>query len=350
MTGLAIAEAYGAACDHLSVLFIGSIDGFETKLVPAHGYELATIRAAPLMGAGPLGTLRALGSPLMGAWQARRILRAHGTRLVIGVGGFASVGGILAARSLGLRTAIHDANALPGRTNRYLSRLVDRVFVGWAPARELLSGQTAIVTGNPVRADITRAAASRHRMSRPGDPLRVFVAGGSAGSSFLNERVPELLGRAAGLGLSIEATHQCGNHDPETTRRAYVDAGVDARVEGYFDRIEDLYGQAHLAICCAGAMTLAELAVFALPCVLVPLRSAADDHQSVNARMFADATGCRWVREQDWQTDEIAAWIADLWRDPEAWSALSQRLGAYTRPDAAAAIVAECESMMTGAW
>ena len=350
MTGLAIAQAYAAAFDRLSVVFIGSADGFETRLVPAHGYELATIRAAPLMGTGPLGKLLALGSPLVGAWQARRILRDHGTRLVIGVGGFASVGGILAARSLGLRSVIHDANALPGRTNRYLSHLVDRVFVGWAPARELLSGKAAIVTGNPVRTAIAQAAAGHHPTACLGDRLRVFIAGGSAGSGFLNEHIPEMLARAAGLGLSIEVTHQCGDFEPEIIRRAYAQAGIDARVEPYFERIEDIYRRTHLAVCCAGAMTLAELAVFSLPCVLVPLRSAADDHQAVNARIFAEATGCRWIREQDWQSAEVAAWIAALWRDPEAWRALSGRVRSYTRTDAAAAIVAECESMMAGAW
>src|SRR5262245_39340661 len=146
---LAIADAYRRVCAPVDVLFIGTPVGFEGRLVPAYGYRLQTIRGTPLVGTGIQGKLRALGTLSVGMAQARRLLRAHGAQLVVGLGGYASVGVLLAAWSLGLRTVIHEANLVPGLANRLLGRLAHRVYLGFEAACWAFAPDRTVITGNP---------------------------------------------------------------------------------------------------------------------------------------------------------------------------------------------------------
>jgi UDP-N-acetylglucosamine--N-acetylmuramyl-(pentapeptide) pyrophosphoryl-undecaprenol N-acetylglucosamine transferase len=250
---------------------------------------------------------------------------------------------VLAARSLGLPIVLHEANAVAGVANRLLGRIVDSVLLGFGSAADAFSCPTA-VTGTPVRAEIL-AVPPPHHPDRDA-PFRILVSGGSQGSPFLDERAPDLLARVARRGHALEVRHQAAERNREGVEAAYAGAGVRAVVVPYIDDMAAAYASAHFAIVPAGAVTLSELAAVGLPALLVPLGSAALDHQVSNARAFAEATGVRWMREDAWDPDALADHVVSLIASSAAWSEASGGMRRVARADAAAAVVRACETLI----
>jgi UDP-N-acetylglucosamine--N-acetylmuramyl-(pentapeptide) pyrophosphoryl-undecaprenol N-acetylglucosamine transferase len=347
--GLAIAEAYQEAFDDVSVCFIGTPSGLEAQLVPAAGYPLEIIAGSPLARESGLGKSKALWNVAVGARQARERLADKKIQLVIGCGGYASAGTLVAARSLGTRVAIHEANVAPGIANRLLGRLADRVYLGFESAAKSFRSSKTFVTGNPIRSEIARAGAGMR--SRSGNqPARVVIMGGSLGSRFLNREAPKMLECVANLGAPIEVLHQAGNEDPSPIAAAYKTAGISARVATFIPDMADVYRWADFAITSAGAMTLAELAACGLPALLIPLREAAADHQAANAKTYADWTGGWWVTEAAWDADSLADRVAAMLRGTENLQSASKRIRELAIPNAARAVVDGCEELMSGQW
>jgi UDP-N-acetylglucosamine--N-acetylmuramyl-(pentapeptide) pyrophosphoryl-undecaprenol N-acetylglucosamine transferase len=197
------------------VYFIGCQGGFETQLVPSHGYDLEIIQGGPYARQSLWGKLRSLVGLARGILTARRLLKSRETNLVIGLGGYASVGTVLAARLLGIRSVIHEANVFPGLANRLTAGLSDCVFVGWDEARSSFPGSKTVVTGNPIEAAIASAASQRMDTCWQAGPRRILVTGGSLGSQFLNRKVPVLLESVRALGIPIAVRHQTGAGETE---------------------------------------------------------------------------------------------------------------------------------------
>jgi UDP-N-acetylglucosamine--N-acetylmuramyl-(pentapeptide) pyrophosphoryl-undecaprenol N-acetylglucosamine transferase len=348
--GLAIADAYRAEFPAVDTLFVGAPDGPAAPLLAARGLRLETVSGSPIAGVGAGGKLAALSRVPATVAQARRLLRAHGARLAIGVGGYVSGGVLIAARSLGLRTVIHEANVVPGLANRLLTPIAHRVHLGFASAAPAFPARRSVLTGNPVRREIAALAATAPAPPAPERAVRIFVTGGSRGGRFLAARVPALLAAVERRGPVVEVLHQAGEIDAEAVRDAYRAAGVKASVATFFDDVADVYRWAHFVVARAGAGTIAELAAAALPALLVPLAAAAGDHQADNARGFAAAGAGLWTRETDWDIPALAAPVAALLADARAWRAASAAARTLAVPDAAARVVADCERLMAGRW
>lgn len=336
---LAVAEVYGEIAPRARLLFVGTRAGTESRLVAAHGHRFAAIPGAPLFGVGPTGKARALRELARSMVRARQLLAREGIQLVLGFGGYASAGTVLAARSLGLPCAIHEPNAVPGLTNRLLGRFATRVYVSHAAAGRALGRRDAVLTGTPVRAEIRNLALARDPAHPP--PARVLVAGGSLGSDFLNRRVPEALAQLA-RSMPLEVRHQAGARPTAGVEDAYRASGMKAEVLPYLDDIAAAYRWADAAIVCAGAITLAELAAAALPALVVPLARASRDHQRFNARAFAEASGMPWMTEREWRDDVAAARLASLLRGEIS----TRRLQELARADAAGDLVRDCEALL----
>ena len=348
---LAIADAYKQACDTADLLFIGIPDNFAARLAPTHGYRLALVQGGPLFGVGLVGKLSTLWRLGIGIQQARQIIRAAQLRLVIGVGGYASAPALLAAKSLGLSTAIYEANTVPGLTNRLLGHTVDRVYLGFAAASRAFPEGRTLVTGNPLRPQIL-AVGSETRMPPHGAnrPIRILVTGGSLGAPFLNYQVPELLRQVTARGLALTVQHQAGGTDPTLIHRAYAHAGIPAVVMPYFDDIAAAYRWADFAITRAGAGTIAELAISSLPALLVPLPHGPGNHQVTNALAFVGAGGGWCVEEKDWHREALTEQLVRIFTDAAVWTTVSQRARQFATPYAAHAIVTDCETLMLGRW
>lgn len=322
------------------VLFIGTSEGFEARLAPQHGYPLATVPAAPYARTGAVGKARAVGATMAGVLAARRVLRRAGTELVLGLGGYASLPAVLAARTLGLPTLLHEANAVGGRANRLAGRVADGVLLACSGAGSDFPSAAAL-TGVPVREEIVRLATTP-RPTRDGDVRHVLVAGGSGGSAFLDARVPDLLSRVAARGSRIAVRHQVGVGDLAATRAAYAAIGMPAEVVRYVDDMAAAYAWADFAVTCAGAGTLAELAVAGVPALVVPLAQAAFDHQTANALAFVAETAMPWSSEAGWDPEPLAARVASVLSSEDAWRAASASIRRAARGDAAEAVVCAC--------
>ncbi|MFI5365351.1 MAG: undecaprenyldiphospho-muramoylpentapeptide beta-N-acetylglucosaminyltransferase [Candidatus Binatia bacterium] len=344
---LAIARAFRELAEPVQPVFIGTGDGFEARIVPRNGYALHAVAAAPLFGVGLAAKVRAGGTLCLGIVQARRVLRAQRVDMVLGLGGYASASAVLAGWSLGLRTAVHEANIEPGLTNRFLARFADRAYVGFEATGHGFPRSKVVVTGNPVRPDVAADTAPR-RPPPGGRPFRVLVTGGSSGAPFFNAHVPGLLEQVARCGLRVEVRHQTGDCDIEGVQRRYAAAGIPAAVNSYIDDMADVYRWADFAITRSGAATIAELAASGLPALLVPLPTAAWDHQTANAVAFAHTGSGSWVSEHDWQPERLAERIARLLHDACAWQAASCAAQRFAPRDAARTLVAGCIAELNG--
>lgn len=278
--GIAVAEALREFDPSSEVLFVGTARGIETRAVPKAGYRLELIDVAGLKGMGALHKLKTLARLPLSLAQSRRVLRDFGADAVIGVGGYASGPVLVAARTLGLPTAICEQNSVPGVTNRMLGKIVDAVYVTFPASQSFFPAHKTHLTGNPVRASFRDAA------RRPAPPVEkglVFTFGGSQGARPLNENVPLALGLLKQRGHDVRALHQAGKDAVDAVRDRYSDVSVSAEVTPFLDDMVTAYRRAHVVLCRAGATSCAELTALGVPAILVPFPEAADDHQTKNA-------------------------------------------------------------------
>lgn len=276
LTGVAILKAYREELG-ADGYFIGCPEGLESRLVPARGEELQLISGTPYARQRISGKLLAPWNLMRGVLEARTVLKKRKTQLVVGVGGYASAGAALAARSLGLLVVIHEANVEPGLANGLLGRLADAVCVGFVQSAQFFPGRNVCLTGTPP------GVAVRPRTGPPVPPFHILIAGGSLGSSFLDQHTPDLLRLMRAQGCDARAVHCTGAGDPRAVRAVYEQCGVPAEVHDFLIGMEDAYAGIDFAIACPGAVTLAELAAGGIPSLLVPLGAAANNHQEANA-------------------------------------------------------------------
>jgi UDP-N-acetylglucosamine--N-acetylmuramyl-(pentapeptide) pyrophosphoryl-undecaprenol N-acetylglucosamine transferase len=333
---LAVAEAWQARGGR--VLFIGNPARLEAELVRARGWPLAYLDAHPYFGVGRLGRLVAALSLARSTWRCRTLLARHRPVRVIGMGGHVAAGALLAARSLRIPTAQHEANAWPGLTNRLLAPLTDWSFLGFADAAPRLRAARMRVVGTPVRRAIVDLGAAPPRPA-PGPVCRLLVVGGSLGSAFLDQQAPALVAALKAQGRPVNVLHRAVAGAEAATRARYGRFGIEARVTAAIDDMASVYADTDFVVTSAGASTLAELAIVGLPALLVPLASASEDHQRANAEAFAAETGADWCTEAAWSAADLARRVAALINDPPRWRARTAALRAAARPDSAERMV-----------
>jgi UDP-N-acetylglucosamine--N-acetylmuramyl-(pentapeptide) pyrophosphoryl-undecaprenol N-acetylglucosamine transferase len=347
--GIAVVEELRRRNPRLEVLFVGTERGIESRVVPGMGEKLETLDVTPLKGrtfAQLLGSLVKLPS----AWgRAVSILRQHRPDLVLGVGGYASGPMLVAAATLGLKTALLEQNAHVGLTNRVLSKLVGRAYLSFEETAPLF-GEAARVVGNPVRRAFVEAS-RRGQLDPKGSDARarrILVIGGSQGAKRLNEIVPEALAKL-GLGeRGIEVVHQSGPAMREAVAARYEALGVKAEVVPFIDDVARAYASASFVICRAGASTLAELAAIGRPAILVPFPFAADDHQAKNAESFERAGAAVCLRESGLDPERLAREARALLEDADRRRSMASAMRERGRPDAAATIVDDLTGWIDG--
>ncbi|MFP6638633.1 MAG: undecaprenyldiphospho-muramoylpentapeptide beta-N-acetylglucosaminyltransferase [Myxococcota bacterium] len=338
---LALGEAIAERGDRS--LFIGSEQGLEARLVPDAGFELLALPSQQVMGrslkgrvAGVLGLLGQVG-------RARAALKAQQADVVISVGGFAAMPAALAALISRRPLVLVEPNAVPGRVHRLTGRFARLVFVGFARAGAHFGDRTRVRhVGIPLRQALCKAFANAGARQSPKGPLRLLVFGGSQGAHQINESMGTI---APGLaGQAIEIFHQTGQADLESVRRAYTQAGLEAQVVDFETDMPARYLWADLAVCRAGALTVAELAMAGLPALLIPYPFAADDHQTANAEALSQAGAARQLESRPLDPMELARQIEALRSHPEDLLAMSEAARKLARPGAAREIIEETAS------
>jgi UDP-N-acetylglucosamine--N-acetylmuramyl-(pentapeptide) pyrophosphoryl-undecaprenol N-acetylglucosamine transferase len=309
--------------------------------------RIATLPAVGLQGRNHAGFA---WSFLKSIRASRSLFRQSPPEVVLAMGGFTSAPPILAGRLAGAVTALHESNTIPGRANRWLSRVVTAAFVGFDETVARLPQASVEVTGTPVRGTFVRRDPASCRVAlglAPDQPV-VAVLGGSQGASGLNDAVREALPAVARHWPALQFIHLAGPRDVATMEAAYAGAGLRALVMSFTDRVDDVLGAATLAVARSGASTLAEFAAMGVPSVLVPFPAAVDDHQRHNAEAFVRAGAARCLAQRDAQPRVFCDLIGDLLEGGPAWAQMSEAAFRLHRPQAADRIAERLLSMLGG--
>jgi UDP-N-acetylglucosamine--N-acetylmuramyl-(pentapeptide) pyrophosphoryl-undecaprenol N-acetylglucosamine transferase len=330
------------------VLFVGSERGLEAKLVGPAGFELVTLPARPFAGRRPLARLGALVAFARATLAAVGLLRRRHVDVVVSVGGYAAAPAAAAAIALRRPLAIVEPNAVPGRTNLWMARLARRAFTAFAAAEPAFAGRAPVeTTGAPLRRALLDAFAAAPPRRAPAPPFRLLVVGGSQGARQLNDA---MIGALPELDPArLEVFHQTGAADRERVAEAYARAGFRAEVVDFDAALASRYQWADVALCRAGALTVAELAMAGLPALLVPYPFAADDHQRANARALEAAGAARLLDPARFDGKQLAQALGALLERPETLLEMGRRARALARPEAARRIVEASRALVVGA-
>ncbi|MGH9441177.1 MAG: undecaprenyldiphospho-muramoylpentapeptide beta-N-acetylglucosaminyltransferase [Thermoanaerobaculia bacterium] len=321
------------------VLFVGTARGLEARAAPREGFPVEFVSSSGFVGTSIRSKAAAIVSLLRGFFQARSLLRRHRVRAVLGVGGYASLPVVLAARSRGVPAMIQEQNSVPGVANRLAGRFAAVAAVGFEAAVARFGGR-AEWTGNPVRSEFFEIAPLE---SRPRSRA-VFFFGGSQGSRVLNRALMDSAAALAASGVRVVA--QTGEKQLAELRAA-LEGLPGFEIESFFPEIWKQLEAADLVICRAGALTLAELCAAGRPAVLVPFAAAAHGHQEANARQMEAAGAAVVIREEE--APRIAAEIESILASPERLLAMGRAARSLARPDATARIVDLFLSLAEGA-
>ncbi|MBB3104640.1 undecaprenyldiphospho-muramoylpentapeptide beta-N-acetylglucosaminyltransferase [Azomonas macrocytogenes] len=325
-----------------SVHWLGTPRGIENELVPAAGLPLHLIHVSGLRGKNLGALLKAPLQLLRSLFQARKIVRELNPVCVLGLGGYVTGPGGLAARLSGVPLVIHEQNAVAGTANRSLAPFASRVCEAF-PDTFAFSDKRR-TTGNPVREELFQVAPHELPATRPS---RLLILGGSLGAEPLNKLLPEALARVP-LQARPEILHQTGRQHADVTGERYRAVGVDARVEPFIKDMAQAYAWADLVLCRSGALTVSELAAVGLPSILVPLPHAIDDHQTRNAGYLAKEGAAILLPQAETDADRLAVQLTDILTQPEKLRAMGIAARRLARPDATRTVVDLCLEVAHG--
>ncbi|MGI8468399.1 MAG: undecaprenyldiphospho-muramoylpentapeptide beta-N-acetylglucosaminyltransferase [Pyrinomonadaceae bacterium] len=325
--GIAIAKEIMRHDVESVVRFVGTIRGLETKLVPQNGFELSTIDSAGLKNVGLAGKLKGLFVLPKSFLEARSLIKSFQPDVVVGAGGYVSGAVLLMASLLRVPTLVMDSNALPGFTNRRLAPFVTKAALTFEEALPFF-GKKGIVTGNPVRKEFFEIE-SKARSEK----INLLIFGGSQGARAINNAMTDALEKLPKDKLQI--THQTGEFDFEKVSEIYKREGWTADVRAYISDMVAEFAKADFVICRAGATTCAELSAAGKASIMIPLPTAADDHQRKNAKALQSAGAARMILQRDLDGETLANEILDLINAPEKISVMERAAKKLAREDAA---------------
>jgi UDP-N-acetylglucosamine--N-acetylmuramyl-(pentapeptide) pyrophosphoryl-undecaprenol N-acetylglucosamine transferase len=335
--GLAVADKLKQ--EGWQISWLGTAERMEAQLVPEHGYEIDFIN---VVGIRRNGIKRLLAAPFQitkSIFQARKVLRERHVDLVLGMGGFASGPGGIAAWTMGIPVILHEQNAAAGMTNRLLAYFSKKVLMGFSGA---FSGEKAVLVGNPIRKALL--ALPEKSISDVSLPLKVLVVGGSLGAQVLNKIVPEAALNLEASQLSI--LHQTGKGNSASVLTAYAQTAMEHKVQDFISDMANAYDWADVIICRAGALTVAEVAAVGLPAIFVPLPHAVDDHQTKNAQSLVNANAAMLIAQKDLNTNKLSESLRTLSQNRQLLIDMSKNCKSVAMTDATERVATVCNSLV----
>jgi UDP-N-acetylglucosamine--N-acetylmuramyl-(pentapeptide) pyrophosphoryl-undecaprenol N-acetylglucosamine transferase len=322
-----------------NVVWLGTRRGLEARVVPANDFPIEWLSVGGLRGKGVTTLLAAPFRLVHALYQALRVMWRHRPIVVVGLGGFVTGPGGLAAWLTRAPLVIHEQNAIAGFTNRRLAPLAREVLTAFPNSFDADTPARAI--GNPVRAEIFAIPAPAARFAQRTGPIRILVIGGSLGAMKLNAVVPFAIARL-GASVSVEVRHQSGERWIEAARKSYSDAGVRAEVKPFIEDMAEAYEWADLVICRAGALTISELAAAGVGAILVPFPAAVDDHQTHNAQYLVQEGAAIHIADRDVTAERLSDELQKLCAGRGKLLAMAERARLLARPHAAEELAASC--------
>lgn len=324
-----------------TVDWIGTADRMEAQAVPKAGYPIHFLSIKGVRGKGMLGKLSAPFMLLNAVFQAVKVLNSLKPDIVLGMGGYASGPGGIAAKILGIPLVIHEQNAVFGLTNRWLAKFAKRVLCGFDTAG-LASPQKVPVNseyvGNPVRKHDTQAY-----QANVGSPFKILVLGGSLGALALNQIVPKVINQLASE-FEISLVHQCGRGKLDPLKDAYSDR-VKVIISEFIEDVFSELSAADLVICRSGALTVAEVSSVGKAAIFVPLPIAVDDHQTYNALSLTNH-GAAVLIPQAKLEEELPSVLVDLLKDRQRLELMARKSLELSPQGARERVADVCESIV----
>lgn len=325
-----------------TVSWLGTLHGMENKLVPPSGIAMDRIAFSGLRGKGLVHTLTGGLRMLAAFWSCLQILRQRHAHAVLGMGGYVCFPGGLMASLLGKPLMLVNADAALLMSNKALLPVADRVAFGFdGPATQGI--RRAVVTGNPVRAEIESIAAPAARFAGRQGPLRVLVVGGSLGAKAINDCLPQALARLP-VDQRPQVVHQTGVAQQAAVQAAYAEQGIAAQVLPFIDDMATELAACDLIVCRAGAVTVSELCAAGVAAVLVPLVVSTTSHQRDNAKWLADQQAGIHLPQTELTPQRLAELLTNLNR--EQLLAMATQARALAKPHAAARVADELERLV----
>ncbi len=341
--GIAVAKEVLRRNAESKVLFVGTARGLETKIVPENNFELALINSVGLKNVGLLGKLKGLLILPKSFLEARKVIKGFEPDVVIGAGGYVSGPVLLVASLLRVPTLVMDSNALPGFTNRRLAPFVTKAALTFDEALPFF-GKKGVVTGNPVRGEFFDIEPKER-----GAKVNLLIFGGSQGARAINDA---MIAALPFLGVdkdNLSVVHQTGEADFEKIEELYRRAGWErAEVRRYISDMVSEFARTDLIICRAGATSCAELAAAGKASIMVPLPTAADDHQRKNAEALERAGAAKMILQKDLSGEKLAGEIKILLSSPEKITSMEASAKKLAKADAAKATVDLIEQLSAG--
>jgi len=329
------------------VLWLGTKAGLETEIVPKSSIPIRYITVTGLRGKSIWTLLLAPFRLFLALYQSICILREFKPNVVLGMGGFVSGPGGLAAWLLRIPLVIHEQNAVAGTTNRILSQFAKRVLQAFP--NTFSKHVNPISIGNPVREEFLSVTPPKERFQtrNPNEPLRLLIIGGSQGARALNELCPKAF-QIMRTEERPNIWHQAGKKEIQTTENLYQQLGVEARVMPFISDMVDAYVWADLVLCRAGALTVSEVAAVGLGSILVPFPFAIDNHQMVNGRFLADSKAAILISQSDLSPPKLADIILELSRERIRLLNMAEAARKLATLDAVTQVIVSCKEVSCG--
>ena len=341
---LAVAQELGSR--GYSIHWLGTERGLESRVVPAAGYPLHTLRVHGLRGKGLASRLQGLMAVFGALFEALQCLRRLRPVCALGMGGYVAGPAGLAAWLLRVPLVIHEQNSVAGTTNRLLRRFARRVLTAYPDAFAGFAGTEQV--GNPVRAELLRQGERTDYDFSGQRPLRLLVVGGSQGARAINELVPAALALLP-ASCQLDIRHQTGPAHYDVVTAAYgPETEVRVEVLPYIEDMASAYAWSDLVLCRAGALTVAELTIMSRPAILVPLPQAIDNHQVHNAEWLAGQGACLLIPQSDLSPRSLADLLTGLAMQPARLAALASGAAMAARPEATRVVADICEEVRRG--
>lgn len=338
----ALAVADYLRSNGIDVVWLGTRQGLEARVVPAAGFPIEWITIRGLRRRGVADWLMLPFRLVRAMFQALRIFRRRRPSALLAMGGFVAGPGGLVAAALRIPVIVHEQNAIAGLTNRWLALIADQLLCGFPDAFPDRPGARHV--GNPVRMPILQLSPPSER-ARTHTGWRVLVVGGSQGAQVFNRILPQAF-HAIDVADRPEIWHQSGPRQHAETEQAYREAGVNARVTAFIEDMARAYAWADLVVCRAGAMTIAELAAAGVASMLVPFPAATDDHQTANARFLAEREAAILVPEHEFDVAHVAALLNGFAHRREVLLKMAEHARACAMPDATVQVGRLCLEVM----
>lgn len=327
---IAVAQAIQKINPQAQISFIGTKLGLEHKLVPAAHFPICYVRVTGLKGKSRLQKIKAILLMPMAVWQSLGYLRKVKATAVLGVGGYASAPALIAAFILRLPIAVCEQNSIPGLTNRLLSHLSRKIFGSFPNYRQLFAQKKFSLAGNPLRSGFEHRQNEATRIKG-----RIVVIGGSMGASFLNQAVPKAANLLKKRSISFSIIHQCGSKEVDLVKKRFEENNIEAEVLPFIDDMLGCFLSADIVVCRAGATTCTEVMALGLPSLMIPLPTAANDHQSKNASFLSDNQAAVLIAQNEHTAEKLSEEIEKLLNNEDLRMHMANQAFALARTQAA---------------